>query len=321
MEMPERKELLGLVPTATYGDHLPQEGERGGALHLSSILPALSSAIGHPVPTAVHDDPKSLQHALGFPDVRSAIVVLVDGLGFWNLTDRIGHAPYLRSLMKDEANRRPISTCAPSTTTAAMGTFGTGTCPGLTAMAGYTQLAPARDRLIQLIQFKDPLAPRTNGPVVPIIDPHDLQRQDTIFEALTAQGVCVTSSGLAKFKGSPLSEAALRGSKYIANVTPRERVRAAAEAARKPGLSYLYIRDADKVGHSSGWDSDKWIAAFEHIDAQLALLARHADCDHRRPWHGERRSVQAYRHRMRAGIAAGGPFRGRRAACGDAVCG
>ena len=257
--MPERKELLGLVPTATYGDHLPQEGERGGALHLSSILPALSSAIGHPVPTAVHDDPKNLQHALGFPDVRSAIVVLVDGLGFWNLTDRIGHAPYLRSLMKDEANRRPISTCAPSTTTAAMGTFGTGTCPGLTAMAGYTQLVPARDRLIQLIQFKDPLAPRTNGPVVPIIDPHDLQRQDTIFEALTAQGVRVTSSGLAKFKGSPLSEAALRGSKYIANVTPRERVRAAAEAARKPGLSYLYIRDADKVGHSSGWDSDKLI--------------------------------------------------------------
>ena len=276
MEMPERKELLGLVPTATYGDHLPQEGERGGALHLSSILPALSSAIGHPVPTAVHDDPKSLQHALGFPDVRSAIVVLVDGLGFWNLTDRIGHAPYLRSLMKDEANRRPISTCAPSTTTAAMGTFGTGTCPGLTAMAGYTQLAPTRDRLIQLIQFKDPLAPKTNGSVVPIIDPHDLQRQDTIFEALTAQGVRVTSSGLAKFKGSPLSEAALRGSKYIANVTPRERVRAAAEAARKPGLSYLYIRDADKVGHSSGWDSDKWIAAFEHIDAQLALLAREA---------------------------------------------
>ena len=273
--MPERKELLGLVPTATYGDHLPQEGERGGALHLSSILPALSSAIGHPVPTAVHDDPKSLQHALGFPDVRSAIVVLVDGLGFWNLTDRIGHAPYLRSLMKDAANRRPISTCAPSTTTAAMGTFGTGTCPGLTAMAGYTQLAPTRDRLIQLIQFKDPLAPRTNGPVVPII-PHDLQRQDTIFEALTAQSVRVTSSGLAKFKGSPLSEAALRGSKYIANVTPRERVRAAAEAARKPGLSYLYIRDADKVGHSSGWDSDKWIAAFEHIDAQLALLAREA---------------------------------------------
>ena len=219
---------------------------------------------------------RTCRHALGFPDVRSAIVVLVDGLGFWNLTDRIGHAPYLRSLMRDEANRRPISTCAPSTTTAAMGTFGTGTCPGLTAMAGYTQLAPTRDRLIQLIQFKDPLAPRTNGPVVPIIDPHDLQRQDTIFEALTAQGVRVTSSGLAKFKGSPLSEAALRGSKYIANVTPRERVRAAAEAARKPGLSYLYIRDADKVGHSSGWDSDKWIAAFEHIDAQLALLAREA---------------------------------------------
>lgn len=276
MEMPERNELLGLVPTATYGDRLPQNGERGGALHLSSVLPALSSAIGHPVPTKVHHDPKALQNALGFPDARSAIVVLVDGLGFWNLNERIGHAPYLRSLMKDGANRRPISTCAPSTTTAAMGTFGTGTCPGLTGMAGYTQLAPTGDRLIQLIQFKDPLAPKTNGPVAPIVKPDELQRQITVFEALTAQGVPVTSSGLAKFKGSPLTEAALRGSEYVANVTPRDRVRAAARAARKPGLSYLYIRDADKVGHNSGWDCDKWVATFEHIDAQLALLAREA---------------------------------------------
>lgn len=276
MEMPERNELLGLVPTATYGDRPPQNGERGGALHLSSVLPALSSAIGHPVPTKVHHDPKALQNALGFPDARSAIVVLVDGLGFWNLNERIGHAPYLRSLMKDGANRRPISTCAPSTTTAAMGTFGTGTCPGLTGMAGYTQLAPTGDRLIQLIQFKDPLAPRTGGPAAPIVKPEELQRQTTVFEALTAQGVPVTSSGLAKFKGSPLTEAALRGSEYVANVTPRDRVRAAARAACKPGLSYLYIRDADKVGHNSGWDCDKWVATFEHIDAQLALLAREA---------------------------------------------
>ena len=276
MEMPERNELLGLVPTATYGDQLPQQGERGGALHLSSILPALSSAIGHPVATAVHHDPKGLQHALGFPDARSAIVVLVDGLGFWNLNERIGHAPYLRSLLKNSVNQRPVSTCAPSTTTAAMGTFGTGTCPGLTAMAGYMQLAPTGDRLIQLIQFRDPLVPKAGGSAAPIIDPRELQRQPTVFETLSDQGVRVTSSGLAKFKGSPLTEAALRGSEYIANVTPRDRVRAAARAAREPGLSYLYIRDADKVGHSSGWDCDKWVAAFEHIDAQLALLSREA---------------------------------------------
>lgn len=256
-------ELLRLVPTARYGDGTVKGG-RGGALHLSAVLPAVTAAIGHPVPTAVHADPRALQTALGMPDATSAIVVLVDGLGYWNLAMRLGHAPYLRSLMNEPANARPISTCAPSTTVAAMATFGTGTCPGLTGMAGYTQLNPVTGKLSQLIQFNDAIAP------------DDLQRQSTIFERLRGQGVRSTSSGLPKFAASPLTEAALRGSDYIGNVTPRDRVLAACSAARTPGLTYLYIRDADKVGHSYGWDSERWIGTFERIDAQLSLLRRSA---------------------------------------------
>ena len=271
-------ELLRLVPTVGYGDDAPADG-RGGALHLSAVLPALSAAIGHPTPTKVHADPKACQHALGLPDAESAIVVLVDGLGYWNLAMRLGHAPYLRSLMNERANQRPIATCAPSTTVAAMAAFGTGTCPGLTGMAGYTQLEPASHKLIQLIQFKDALAPKPANPhmpVPPMVDPLDLQREETVFEKLAAQGVRVTSSGLPKFAKSPLTEAALRGTDYQSNVTPRDRVLAAARAARTPGLTYLYIRDADKVGHNYGWDSEHWVATFEHIDSQLALLRRSA---------------------------------------------
>ena len=89
----------------------------------------------------IHIYPKACQRALGLPDAESAIVVLVDGLGFWNLAMRLGHAPYLRSLMNERANQRPIATCAPSTTVAAMAAFGTGTCPGLTAICLlYTSL-------------------------------------------------------------------------------------------------------------------------------------------------------------------------------------
>ena len=261
VKVPEMEELLRPMPVARYGDDA--DGTvRGGALHLSALLPALSSAIGCPTPTAVHRDPTALQRAFGLPDVSSAVVVLVDGLGYWNLAMRLGHAPYLRSLMNDAANQRPICTCAPSTTVAAMGVFGTGTCPGLTGMAGYTQRNPVTGQLAQLIQFRDSIAP------------HDLQRQPTVFELLTERGVRVTSSGLPKFAASPLTEAALRGTQYISNVMPRDRVLAAAQAAREPGLTYLYIRDADKVGHAYGWNSDKWIGTFERIDAQLSLLRR-----------------------------------------------
>lgn len=278
VETPDMDELLRLVPTVGYGDDVPAD-RRGGALHLSAVLPALSAAIGHPTPTKVHADPKVCQRALGLPDAESAIVVLVDGLGFWNLAVRLGHAPYLRSLMNESANQRPVATCAPSTTVAAMAAFGTGTCPGLTAMAGYTQLEPASHKLIQLIQFKDALATRPANPHIPVppmVDPLDLQREETVFEKLAAQEVRVTSSGLPKFSRSPLTEAALRGTDYQGNVTPRDRVLAASRASRTPGLTYLYIRDADKVGHNYGWDSEHWVAAFEHIDAQLALLKRSA---------------------------------------------
>ena len=270
VEVPETEELLRIVPTAHYGDDATEssrnatESSRGGARHLSAVLPAVTAAIGHPVPTVVHADPKALQRALGLPDVRSAIVVLVDGLGFWNLNMRIGHAPCLRSLVNETINSRPISTCAPSTTVAAMATFGTGTCPGLTGMTGYTQRNTETGELSQLIQFKN------------AIPPLELQRQPTIFETLAAAGVRVTSSGLPKFANSPLTIAAFRGAAYVSDANPTRRVTNACEAARTPGLTYLYIRDADKVGHNYGWDSEHWVAAFERIDAQLALLRRSA---------------------------------------------
>jgi hypothetical protein len=275
VDVPDRETLLEFVATARYGDfdgmtdHTGSDlaaiaVQRGGARHLSSVLPALCSAIGHPVTTAVHENPTALQATLGFPDASSAIVVLVDGLGFWNLNLRIGHAPYLRSLLREPANQQPISTCFPSTTVAAMATFGTGTCPGLTGMTGYTQRNPRTGELSQLIQFRN------------AIEPRDLQRQPTIFERLGEQEVSVISSGLPKFANSPLTQAALRGTHFIGNAQPADRVRAACRAAKKPGLTYLYIRDTDKTGHSYGWNSPEWIAAFESVDAQLGMLHRTA---------------------------------------------
>lgn len=262
VEVPDSEELLRLQSVVTYD--APNGQGRGGVRHLSCVLPALSAAIGHPVPTAMHADPERLRDALGLPTASSAIVVMVDGLGFWNLAMRRGHAPYLRSLIDESVNMHPISTCYPSTTVAAMSTFGTGTCPGLTGMTGYTQLNTETGQMSQLIQFKEAIAPER------------LQTQPTVFERLRDQGVRVTSSGLPKFAASPLTRAAFRGADYVSNVLPNDRVMAACDAARTPGLTYLYIRDADKTGHNYGWNSDKWIGAFERIDAQLAAVRRNA---------------------------------------------
>lgn len=205
IDVPDLHTLLDFVPTAHYGDMLATSQHmdvpapftpactqpRGGALHISSVLPALSAAIGAPVETAVHADLAALQRALGIPQARAAIVVLVDGLGYWNLAMRLAHANYLRALMKEPSNQRPISTCAPSTTTTAMATFGTGTCPGLTSMTGYTQRNARTGEMSQLIQFRG------------AEPPEELQHEPTVFELLTGRGVRVTSVGLTRFKSSP----------------------------------------------------------------------------------------------------------------------
>ena len=261
IDVPDHEALLRLTTPATYGDGT---ASRGGALHLSSVLPAISDAIGSPVSTRIHANPAAVREALGMPTASSVIVVLVDGLGYWNIASRIGHAPYLRLLLSDSVNQRSISTCTPSTTVAAMATFGTGTFPGLTGMTGYTQRNPHTGQLCQLIQFRD--AP----------EPEEVQRMPTVFDTLTGRGVRVTSVGLPKFANSPLTRAALRGSDYHGTLSPTGRIRLACEAAREPGLTYLYIRDTDKVGHAYGWDSDRWVGAFEGVDAQLHMIRRRA---------------------------------------------
>ncbi|MCI1984192.1 MAG: alkaline phosphatase family protein [Bifidobacteriaceae bacterium] len=260
IEIPDTDQLLRLKPLHRE-DLVNETGVLPENLrHLSAVLPALSAAVGTPVPTAVHADPAAAQAALGLPSVTSAIVVLVDGMGYWNLAERLGHTPYLRALMNDSANARPIDTCYPSTTVAAMGTFGTGTAPGLTGMLGYTQLNPARDVISQMIQW-------TNAP-----RPEDLQRQPTVFEGIAANGGRATSVGLPNFKKSALTVAALRGPRYVGDVNPMSRVSKAAQAAREPGLTYLYARDADKAGHHYGWNSEEWVSKLEAIDHRLRVL-------------------------------------------------
>lgn len=212
--------------------------------------------------TRVHADPEGCREVLGIPKTRSAVIVLVDGLGYWNLNMRIGHAPYLRSLLSRSENQRPISTCVPSTTPAAMGTFGTGTGPGITSMTGFTQLNPKTGKLAQLISFEG------------AGDPADLQREPTVFERLVERGVRVTSVGLREFSDSALTRAALRGPRYVSGGTARARLMNAAKAARDPGLTYFYLRDVDKAGHHEGWGEESWVAALENVDAQLGLLSK-----------------------------------------------
>ncbi|WP_246123215.1 alkaline phosphatase family protein [Cellulomonas terrae] len=222
---------------------------------LGSVLPAVAGALGlTDVPGA-----GDAQLLLRLPDASRVCVVLVDGLGHTNLAERAGHAPFLRRRLPDST---PLTSTFPSTTATAMGTFGVALPPGRTGMLGYTVRDPATGELGNLVSWTG-LPPARQW-----------QREATVFERLVAAGTSVTSIGPARFAGSGLTEAALRGPTYKAAESLAARVDATVDALRRPGVAYLYWGDVDKAGHHHGWGSWQWGDALAELDAELGRLAR-----------------------------------------------
>lgn len=226
---------------------------------LGAVLPAVLAALGTGVRTATGVDGEDARLSLGLPAVERVCLVLVDGLGHANLTERAGHAPFLRSLLGDT---RVLTTVFPSTTAAALGAFGTGTAPGRTGMVGYVQRNPETGALANMVSW-DGAAP-----------PERLQRETPLFTRLTEAGTAVTTTGPARFAGSGMTSAALRGGRYVAAEGLAARVDAAVRALADPGLVYLYWGDVDKAGHHFGSESWQWGDELEALDRELARLVR-----------------------------------------------
>ena len=227
---------------------------------LAGVMPAVARSLA--VPDAAGRDGDLLELAPS----RSAVVVLVDGLGYDLLRQRSGHAPFLRSLLP--AARR-LAAGFPSTTATSMGTFGTGLPPGAHGLVGYEVLVPGEDRLLNELSWE-------NGP-----DPRRWQPQPTVFEQAAADGVAVTRIGPGFFDGSGLTNAALRGGSFTAATSLDARVDAAVAAVRRGdrSLVYLYWGELDKVGHVHGCQSWEWGDELELIDRAMGRLVASVPSD------------------------------------------
>ncbi|MFE5340793.1 alkaline phosphatase family protein [Isoptericola sp. NPDC056578] len=245
-----------------------------GTGSLAAVLPAVAGALGADLTTATGLRSADCRDALGLPSgVRRVVVVLVDGLGLANLAERGGHAPFLRSLAADG---RSVLSSFPSTTAAALATFGTGTAPGRTGLLGYTQRNPATGGLATTVSWTEQSDPyrrtKLSGPMR--AEPEDVQREPTVLETLVRRGVRVTSPGPARFAGSGMTRAALRGPRYAAAEGLDAQVGTTVRELREPGLVYLYHGAVDKAGHQHGPQSWQWGDALEETDSELRRLVR-----------------------------------------------
>ena len=230
---------------------------------LADVLPGVAASLG--VSRARGGGTASVGFSL--PPARRAVVVLVDALGYELLRRRAGHAPWLRAQLP---TTRRVPSGFPSTTATSMGTFGTGLAAGVHGLLGYEVLVPGEDRLLNELSWED-------GP-----DPRTWQPHETVFEAVARADVDVVRVGPAFFDGSGLTNAALRGGRFLAGESLAARVDATVAAVRssRRALVYLYWGELDKVGHVCGCDSWQFGDELEALDAELARLAAAlpADC-------------------------------------------
>lgn len=191
--------------------------------------------------------------------VRSAILVVVDGLGAVQLRAHAGHARTLSSAM---AKKDVAESVFPTTTAAALTTLLTGVTPGVHGLVGYRVRDVRTDSLVNVLSGWE-----SGG-----IDPLRWQASATVFEHAEAAGHPVFAVGIPAYAGSGFSGATLRGATFHAARSAAERVELAWELAdaHDGSLVYCYLPEVDKAGHRHGVDSAEWVAALEDVDAALS---------------------------------------------------
>jgi hypothetical protein len=132
-------------------------------------------------------------------------------------------------------------------------------------MVGYTSRIPDTGEILNALTWESDLLARS------------VQPRPTFFERAVAAGVAVSSVGLERFAGSGLTEAALRGARFLPFQHERAedtRIALVQQAAARGhrSLVYAYERQLDHVGHTSGCDSEDWLRQLIRVDAMCERL-------------------------------------------------
>lgn len=198
---------------------------------------------------------------LSLPKVRSAAVLMIDGLGSGNIRQAAGHAPFLNGLL---AKSSGISSVFPTTTAAALTSLGTGLMPGQHGVLGYSVMNRQSQLPLNML----------NGWGSEALPEH-WQANQTVAMQGSGQGIDVTFVGPAEYEDSGFTRAFMRGAKYVPAKSVEERLSATAKllASRQSQLVYCYVPELDQTAHAFGVESTKWLAAIESLNAELSVFA------------------------------------------------
>ncbi|RAO33447.1 hypothetical protein PSN13_03507 [Micromonospora saelicesensis] len=230
-------------------------GPDHGGGRLADVLPSALAVLG--VPGSA--DPLGLRPALA--GVRRIAVLLVDGLGWYQLPTAAPYAPTLAGLAATVA--RPLIAGFPSTTPTSLVSLGTGVAPGAHGVLGFTVRVPGTDRVLTHTDWAADPSPLRWQPV------------PTQLERARAAGVTTTVVSRPEFGGSGLTVAANQGGDFrgaAGGDAVATAMLAALAAGTGPTVVSGYHADLDRHGHVSGVDSAPWRVAATEVDALVARL-------------------------------------------------
>jgi hypothetical protein len=226
---------------------------RYGDASLADVLPSALAVLG--VPGA----PDTLGLAAQLDGVRRIAVLLVDGLGAYQLPLAAPNAPTLTRLA---AAARHLTAGFPSTTPVSLVSLGTGAAPGRHGVLGFTVRTPGGD-VLNHIRWRDEPDPLRWAPV------------PTRLEVAAAAGVEVTVVTRPLYEGSGLSIAANRGGAFRGAADAdalADGMLTALRAGTGPVLVSGYHPDLDHAGHVFGLASDEWRTAAADVDRLVERL-------------------------------------------------
>lgn len=221
-------------------------------LSLADVLPSCLASLGVP----------AITNSLDLPSVKSAVIVLVDGLGEHNLSSAQAHA---RFLAQKSAQRPALSTVFPSTTAAALASLTTGSNPGQHGMTGYKVRNPESGEILNLLTGLGVLA-----------QPGSWMASPPLYSIAEDHGITATVVAHPRFADTPLTEIIHSGATQLGAKSVDDRVEAVLNMLQRPGqhLILLYVSELDELAHNKGVKSPEWAAALESLDGSLKALEK-----------------------------------------------
>lgn len=231
-----------------------------GRNSLAELLPSVLAVLG--VPAA----PDALGLAARLAGVRRIAVLVVDGLGSYQMPLATPHAPALAEVARAATD---LTSVFPSTTPAGLASIGAGAVPGAHGLLAFTVNVPGTDRVLNHTQWWDDPDPAVWQPV------------PTRLEVARAAGVAVSMVSRPEYAGSGLTVAAWRGADFRPAPDAGTLVDGmlAGLAADRRALVVGYHPTVDSAGHRFGLRSPEWRAAVSELDRLLTRLVEGLPAD------------------------------------------